>query len=115
MSIFIFGQREIASKDFHKQRQIIDIFLINANKVMLSEKTSCNNGKDWWYIVGYQVDGEKLYHCLSGHPKTYLSMACHNTTRTLPTKLFNVSEALELSASGIETFGMRLGHCYLKN
>ena len=42
-------------------------------------------------------------------------MANHNTTRTLPTKLFNVSEALELSASGTETFGMRLSHSYLKN
>ena len=58
MSSFKFGQREVASKDFHKQRQITDIFTINVNKVVLSHKVPCNNGKDWRYIVGYQADGE---------------------------------------------------------
>ena len=53
MSSFKFGQIEVASKDFHKERQITDISTIDVNKVVLSDKVSCNNGKDWRYIVGY--------------------------------------------------------------
>ena len=49
-----FGQIEAASKD---QRPITDIFMVDVNKIVLSDKMSCNNGKDWQYIVGYQVDG----------------------------------------------------------
>ena len=55
--MFKFGQIVVASKDFHKQRQITDIFAIDVDKVVLSDKMPCNNGKDWRYIVGYQVEG----------------------------------------------------------
>ena len=60
MSSFKFGQTEVASKDFHKQIHIAEIFTIDVNKVALSHKVSCNNGKDWRYIVGYQVDGKAV-------------------------------------------------------
>ena len=53
---FRFGQKEVAPKDFYKQRQITDIFTIDVNEVVLSDKVSCDNGKDCRYIVGYQVD-----------------------------------------------------------
>ena len=52
-----FGQKEVTTKDFYGQRQITDIFMIDANKLVISDKVSCNNGKDRRYIVGYQVDG----------------------------------------------------------
>ena len=39
------------------QRQITDIFTIDVNKVVASDKVPCNNVKDCCYIVGYQVDG----------------------------------------------------------
>ena len=52
-----FGQKEVTAKNFYKQRQITDIFTIDMNKVVVSDKVSCNNGKDCHYIVGYQVDG----------------------------------------------------------
>ena len=52
-----FGQKEATTKDFYGQRQITDIFMIDANKLVISDKVSCNNGKDRRYIVGYQVDG----------------------------------------------------------
>ena len=58
--MFKFGQIEVASKDFHKQIQITDICKIVANKLVLSDKVSCNNGKGWWYIVDYQVDGKTI-------------------------------------------------------
>ena len=47
-------------KDFRKKRQVTDIFTIDVNKVVLSNKVSCNNGKDWRYTVVYQVDGETV-------------------------------------------------------
>ena len=55
--LFKFGQKEVTAKDFYRQRQITDIFTIDVNKVVLSDKVSCNNGKDCRYIVGYQVYG----------------------------------------------------------
>ena len=52
-----FAQKEVTTKDFHWQRQITDILTIDLNKVAVSDKVPCNNGKDGRYIVGYQVDG----------------------------------------------------------
>ena len=52
-----FGLKEVASKDFYGQRQITDIFKMDVNKLVVSDKVPCNNGKDCRYIVGYQVDG----------------------------------------------------------
>ena len=43
--MFKFGQKEVTAKDFCKQRQITDIFTIDVNKVVLSDKVSCNNGR----------------------------------------------------------------------
>ena len=60
MFSFKFGQIEVASKKFQKQRQITDIFTIDVNKVVLSDKVSCKNGKGWRYIVDYQVDSETI-------------------------------------------------------
>ena len=51
------GQKEVRTRDFYEQRQIADIFTIDINKVVVSDKVPCNNGKDCRYIVGYQVDG----------------------------------------------------------
>ena len=57
MKMFKFGQKEVAAKDFYRQRQITDILTINVNRVVVSDKVSFNNGKDCRYIVGYQVSG----------------------------------------------------------
>ena len=51
------GRKEVLTKDFYGQRQITDIFTIDINKLEVSDKVPCNNGKDSRYIVGYQVDG----------------------------------------------------------
>ena len=51
-----FGQKEVTTKDFYGQRQISDIFTIDLNKVAFSDKLLWNNGKEYHYIVGYQVD-----------------------------------------------------------
>ena len=52
-----FGQKEVTTKDFYRQRQITYIFTIDLNRLMISDKVPCNNGKDCRYIVGYQSDG----------------------------------------------------------
>ena len=73
MSCFKFGQIEIASKDFCKQKQLTDIFTIDVNKVVVSDKVSCNKEKYWWYIVGYQVDGETITLLFLKTPKNIFS------------------------------------------
>ena len=71
--MFKSGQKEVTAKDFHKQRQITDIFTIDVNKVVLSDKVPCYNGKDWRYIVGYQVDGETIIPMFFQTPKNIFS------------------------------------------
>ena len=50
------GLKEVLAKDFYRQRQITNLCTIDVNKVMVSDKAPCNNGKDCRYIVGYQVN-----------------------------------------------------------
>ena len=54
--MFKFGQEEVTNKDFYGQRKITDIFAIYINKVVVSDKVPCNNGKDCCYVLGYQAD-----------------------------------------------------------
>ena len=51
-----FGQKEVTIKDVYGQKQITDVFTIDINKVMVSDKVPSNNGKDCRYIVDYLVD-----------------------------------------------------------
>ena len=46
-----FGQKEATTKNFYGQRQITDIFTIDVNNLVVSNKAPCNNGKDCHYIV----------------------------------------------------------------
>ena len=48
-----FGQKDITTKNFYGQRRLTDIFTIDINKVVISDKILCNNGQDYRYIVGY--------------------------------------------------------------
>ena len=93
--MFKFGQKEVTTKDFYGQRQITDIFTIDLNKVVVSDKVSCNNGKVHRYIVGYQVDGALIPVSIKT-PKNIFSYGVSqynkNSTYTMP---FNVSEEKE--------------------
>ena len=90
-----FSQKEVTTKDFYGQRQITDMFTIDANKLVISDKMSCNNGKNCRYIVGYQVDAG-LIPLLIKTPKNIFSDSVSrydkNSTYTMP---FNVSEEKE--------------------
>ena len=87
-----FGQKEITTKDFYRQRQITDLFTINVNKVVISEKVPCSNGKDCRYIVGYQAN-EALMPLFIKTPKNIFSYRVtqydKNSAYTIS---FNVSE-----------------------
>ena len=87
-----FGQKEVTTKDFYGQRQITDIFTIDVNRLVVSDKVSCNNGKDCRYTVGYQVDGA-LIRLFIKTPKNVFSYGVSqydkNSTYTIS---FNVSE-----------------------
>ena len=78
-----FGQKEVTAKDFYGQIQVTDIFTMDVNKLVVSEKVPCNNGKDCRYIVGYQVD-EVLIPLFIKIPKKSKNYAY--------TMSFNVSE-----------------------
>ena len=90
-----FGQKEDTTKDVYGQRQIINIFTIDVNRLVISDKVSCNNGKDCHYIVGYQVD-ETLIPLFIKTPKNVfnhvVSQYDKNSAYTMP---FNVSEEKE--------------------
>ena len=87
-----FGQKEVTTKDFYQQIQITNIFTIDINKLVVSDKVPCNNGKDSHYIVGYQVDGG-LVPLFIRTPKNVFSYGVSqydkNSAYTMP---FNVSE-----------------------
>ena len=99
-----FGQKEVTTTDFYRQRQIADIFTIDVNKVVISDKVLCNNGKDCCYIEGYQVD-----HCLSRRLRIFLAMACHNTI-----KRHSMSLRKKPERPSTKRFGTRLSHNYLR-
>lgn len=69
MYSFEFVQIEVVSQDLHKQRQITDIFTMDVNKVVVSVEVSCNNWKDWRYIIGYHVDMETIIPLFIKTPK----------------------------------------------
>ena len=93
--MFKFGQTEVTTKDFHKQRQITDIFTINMNKLVVSDMVPCNNGKDCRYIVAYQVD-EALIPLFIKTPKNGFSHGVSQYDKNSAyTMSFNVSKEKE--------------------
>ena len=108
-----FGQKEVTTKDFHRQRQITDLLTMDVNKVVVSDKVPYNNGKDCRYIVGYQHD-ESLISLFIKKPKINLVMVCHNTIKTLPIQCHLMSLRQRSGYLSIKRFGMKLSHSYLK-
>ena len=91
-----FGQKEVTTKDFYGQRQITDIFTIDVNKVVVSDKVPCNNGKDCRYIVGYQID-EALIPLLIKTPSDIFSYGVlqydKNSAYTMSFQIWNEVES----------------------
>ena len=90
-----FGQKEVTTKDFHGQRKITDLFTIDVNEVLVSDKVSCNNGKVCRYIIGYQDDG-MLIPLFIKTPKNVFSYGVSQYDKnTAYTMSFNVFEEKE--------------------
>ena len=69
---------------------------MNANKVVVSDKVSCNNRKDCHYIVGHQVD-KALIPLFINTPKNIFSYGVSQYDKNSAyTMSFNVSEAKDL-------------------
>ena len=93
--MFKFGQKEVTVKGFYRQRQITHIFMIDVNKVVVSDKVFCNNGKNCHYIVGYQVSEAPIplfIKKLKNISSYGVSQYDKNSAYTMP---FNVSEVKE--------------------
>ena len=92
IKMFKIGQKEVTTEDFYGQRQITDLFTIDVNKVVVSDKVSCNNGKDCRYIVGYQVN-EALIPLSIKTPKDIFSYGVSQYNKNSAyTMSFNVCE-----------------------
>ena len=88
-----FSQKEVTTKDFYRQRQITDLFTIDINKVVISDKVLRNNGKDCCSIVGYQVDRRTLKPLFIKTPKNIFSSGVSQYDKNSAyTISFNVSE-----------------------
>ena len=90
-----FDLKEVTTKDMYGQRQITDIFTIDINKLVISDKVACNNRKDCLYIVGYQVNGA-LASLFVKTPKNIFSygVSQYDENSAYPIS-FNVSKARE--------------------
>ena len=75
--------------------QAKNILTIDLNKVLLSDRLSLNNGKEWRYIV---ADGETTIPLLIKTPKNIFSLGVSqyikNSVYTLPFNVFEVPEWL---------------------
>ena len=110
-----FGQKKVTAKDFYGQRQITDIFTIDVNRVVISDKVLYNNGRDCLYIVAINLMDEALIPLFIKTPKIYLVMRCHNTIKTLPMQCHSMSLRQRSKYLDIKRFRMTLSHSYLKN
>ena len=100
-----FGQKEVTTKDFYGQRQITDLLTIDVNKVVVSDKAPCNNGKDCRYIVGYQID-ETLIPLLIKTPSDIFSYGVlqydKNSAYTMSFQIWNEVESQLFEKMAIE-------------
>ena len=64
--------------------------------MVLSGKVLCNDGEDWWYIVGYQVDEETIIPLFIKTPKNIFSYGVSQYDKnSAHTMLFDISKATE--------------------
>ena len=108
-----FRQKEVKTRDFYGRRQITDLLPIDVNKVLISDKVPCSNGKDRRYIVGYQVD-ETLIPLFIKAPKNTFRYAVSqydkNSAYTMSFDVFDEKHGI----LSMKRFGMKSSHNYLK-
>ena len=90
-----FGQKEVTTKEFYGQGQITVILTIDVNKLVISDKVPCNNGKDCRYIVGYQVDAVLIPLFIKTPKNVYSHGVSQYDKNPVYTMSFDVSEEKE--------------------
>ena len=68
------------------------IFTIDINKVVVSDKVPCNNGKDCLYVVGYQADGVLVPLFIKTPKNIFSNGVSQYDKNSAYTMSFNVSE-----------------------
>ena len=85
-------------KIYNKDVQILskkmqtDLFTIDINKVVVSDKVPCNNGKDCRYIVDYHVDGALIPLFIKTSKDTFSYDVSQYDKNSAYKMSFNVSE-----------------------
>ena len=72
-----------------------DIFIIDINKLVVSDKVPCNNGKDYRYIVGCQVDEVVVPLFIKTSKNVFSHGVSQSNKNSACTMSFNVSEEKE--------------------
>ena len=90
-----FGQKEVTTKDLHRQKQIPNTFTIDVSKVVISDKVPCNNEKDSRYIVDYQVNGAQATMFMKTPKNGFSYGVSEYDKNSAYTMSFNVSEEKE--------------------
>ena len=93
--MFKFDQKEVTPKNFYRQRRIIDISTIDVNKVVVSNKVSCNNGKYCSYVVGYQVNEAPIPWFIKTPKNKFSYGVSQHDKNSAYSMSFNVFEAKE--------------------
>ena len=89
-------RKRLQPKTSMDKEQITDIFTMDVNKLVISDKEPYNNGKDCRYVVGYQVD-EVLIPLFIKTPKNIFSYGVSQYDKNSAyTMSFNVSKEREL-------------------
>ena len=100
---------------FHRQKHVIEIFTIDVNKFVVSDRVSCSYGKCWRYIVEYQLDGQTIILFSVKIPKIYLVMIYLNTTITELIQCPSMFLSFHSGCFTMEISQMRLSCSYLKS
>ena len=75
------------------QVQVTDTFTMDVKKMLVSDKVSGNNRKNWQYIAGYQVDGETIILLLIKTPNNIFSCGISQYDKNSAYVMsFNISE-----------------------
>ena len=93
-----FGQTEVTTEYFYGQRQITDLFTIDVNKVVVSDIVSCNNGKDYHYIIGYQANEMLIPLFIKTSKDIFSYGVLQYDKNSAYTMSFNVSEEMAWKA-----------------
>ena len=90
----IWSKRDCIQR-FYKQKQVTDIFTNDINKVAVSDRVSCSNGKDE-YLAGHQTNGETIISLFIKTPKNIFSYDVSqygkNSVYTMSFNIFQVKE-----------------------